>query len=371
MADSTSDKLTVTFDELLTNFGKSAPVGDAQVNSVKTNRGSFVNINCTGDAFIGGKFRGPLRAYRGLILTDGSATHPAFIFEDDSDTGFYRSASGKITFVSNGQQVFEIGPSIVVDSPITTTSGNLVLNPAGPNIDLSGKTLINAGGITVTVGNPNDVIVNDSLGVLSGEAQLSTTRGGTGINSSASSGVAKVAAGTWSVAALTDADIGPLNALTVTELTTDSIVSAGDLTVTPAGGSVQYGTAILNQSPAVGSDSRTYTAKVTTTNATATTLFTLPTTAKNAYNIRGLVSLGDTTNGSNTATYNFIIKGKNLTSTAIVSNPAQVGRIADGNLTTTSIVSAVSGQDILVRVVGIAARTIQWAGRFDVLVQQF
>lgn len=53
-------------------------------------------------------------------------------------------------------------------------------------------------------GTASQVVINDGSGVMSSEAQLANTRGGTGQDTSASTGFAKVSAGTWSVSALTD-----------------------------------------------------------------------------------------------------------------------------------------------------------------------
>ena len=48
-------------------------------------------------------------------------------------------------------------------------------------------------------GSINHVLINDGTGVMSSEAQLATSRGGTNLNTSASTGVPSVSAGTWSV----------------------------------------------------------------------------------------------------------------------------------------------------------------------------
>lgn len=53
-------------------------------------------------------------------------------------------------------------------------------------------------------GTASQVVINDGSGVMSSEAQLSAARGGTGANTSASTGFATVSAGTWTVGAISD-----------------------------------------------------------------------------------------------------------------------------------------------------------------------
>lgn len=258
---------------------------------------------------------------------------------------------------------------------ITTEGGkNLILDPSGTSIDFTNHTLINVGGVTVSVGLPNQVIINDPFGVLVGENQLATVRGGTGQNSSAATGVAKVTAGIWSFAPLTDADFGTITNLTVTQLTANTIVSPGDLTITPAGGDVFFGPTTIHQSAVAGSDTAVYTTHVTTTNGLTTQLFILTTTSGTngtVYTINSTISLGDTTGGVDTGTYTFVGKAKNLLGVTSVSGMMQVGSILDGVLAGTSIGFIASGAGIRVRITGLAATTIQWTGRFEVTSQEF
>lgn len=55
---------------------------------------------------------------------------------------------------------------------------------------------------------PNTVIYSDNLNRVANSSYLSTTLGGTGINSSSTTGVAKVNAGTWSVDYIDAPDFG-------------------------------------------------------------------------------------------------------------------------------------------------------------------
>ena len=69
-------------------------------------------------------------------------------------------------------------------------------------------------------GTADHVLINDGAGVMSSEARLATTRGGTNLNTSASTGLAKVAAGTWSVTTLVNADVNAAAAIAYSKLAT-------------------------------------------------------------------------------------------------------------------------------------------------------
>jgi hypothetical protein len=373
MATTTNDPMTILPDELLRSFGTSAPSGNTQINSTKTSRTVTDTLYCRGDAYIYGRIRTPLRLEKAITFADGSVGAPSIAFDSDPDTGLYRAADGSIGFTSNGVEKLIVSPSAVqVDAPLTTGSGNLVFDPAGTSIDFTNHTLINVGGVTVSVGLPNHVIINDNTANLTSEARLAPVRGGTGQDSSAATGVARVTAGTWSFAPLTDADFGTINNLTVTQLSADSITSTGDITITAGGGDVFVGSAIIHQSPTTvpGGDSATYTANVLTTNATTTTLATIPTVTGCAYGVRGLITLIDLTGGANTGMFTFAAKAKNIGGVVSTSAPIQSGTSLDGSLSTTTITVTSSGTNILVRVVGLAATNIRWMGRFDVVAQQ-
>jgi hypothetical protein len=54
-----------------------------------------------------------------------------------------------------------------------------------------------------------------------------------------------------------------------------------------------------------------------------------------------------------------------------VSSAANIFKVTDGGLGPTNVSTAVSGTNILVRVSGIAATTIHWTARIEVVSQQF
>ena len=83
-----------------------------------------------------------------VYVPAGSAALPTINFEGDTNTGIYRPADGVVGFSSNGNDVLNLGDTLALSVPITTPTGNLVLNPAG-DIDVSGKSIVNAAGFIV------------------------------------------------------------------------------------------------------------------------------------------------------------------------------------------------------------------------------
>jgi len=84
----------------------------------------------------------------------------------------------------------------------------------------SGLTSIPRGALVAAA--PNTVVINDGAGLLSAAAQLSPSRGGTGVDTSASTGVAKIAAGVWSASAIVNADVSAGAAIARTKLASGS-----------------------------------------------------------------------------------------------------------------------------------------------------
>lgn len=74
----------------------------------------------------------------------------------------------------------------------------------------------------LAAGSANHVIINDGAGALSSEAQLANSRGGTGQDFSASTGLIKVAAGTFSAATLVNADVNAAAAIARSKLASGS-----------------------------------------------------------------------------------------------------------------------------------------------------
>lgn len=353
----TSDRTVITNCELLGSFGQSSPAGDAQINSVKTPRIGTKYIYCAGDACVKGNFTSPINAVRGVVLAPGSVFNPSITFANGpSPGGIYSPSPGTVAIAGTAS----------IDT-ITTQSASLVFNPAGPYVDFSGKTIINAAGIGLpTIGDPNDVIINDPTGVLTSEEHLATRRGGTGLDSSTQSGIAKVATGTWSFALISDDDIGDLTGLTVTNLTADVVIADSGLIIDAP--IVNMGGAALVQYASMQSGSATYTGAVVTTNDTPGVIFELATASRTAYVIRGMVACAEPASDLTTS-YTFVGKAKNV-AVLTLSALTQVGRIADGDLDINMELAA-SGSSLRIHALGLAGRTINWSGRFDILSQQF
>ena len=338
------------------------------------------SLYCTGDAWIGGRIRTDLKLSKPILYADGSVTAPSISFESDPNTGFYRSADGVIGVTSNGVNIMNVGGGgIQISGELTTGVGDLVLNPAGASVDFSGHSLINIGGFSFGSGLPDHVIINDGAGIVSSEPQLAPLRGGLGIDTSSSTGVAKVSAGTWTVGLITDGDFGTINNLTVTQLTATGIVSPAGMTINPTGTLTLSptelyitGGASIHQTLVSGESSSTHVSKITSVSATPVTLFDLVTTSGTngtSYTIRGMVTLASAP--AESGSFTFVIKGKNLLGTASVSTLIQNGSILDGTLSTTIITADVAGSSIRIRAHGVAATTILWMGRFDVVSQEF
>lgn len=390
-----------------------------------------------------------------------------------TSTTFTGSGSG-LTNVPRSGIAAGTANQIVVNDGSGNLSSTAILNAArgGTGIDTSSSTgfakitagtwsvaSITASDISTTIsrtqiasGTANQVVINDSSGNLSSEAQLATTRGGTGINTSASTGVAKVSAGTWSVSTIVDADVSSSAAIARTKLasgtanqvvinngsgvmtseaqlavsrggtgqdfssigtgpyvvsvisgvmsatviyttastantlvlrdgsgnitgniSTSTITTAsGDLTLNPVGditildNNIKWAPTTIT-----GGGGGLYTANVTTTNATPTTLFTLATATGTSYAIEIQITLADSTGGSNSGMYRFAFKAKNLAGTVTVSSLAQTLNIADGGLTACAVSATSSSTNILVQVTGIAATTIKWAGVAIIISQAY
>ncbi len=325
-----------------------------------------------------------------------------------------------------------------------------------------GSGLTNLPASQITLNNPDYAVITNGSSQLTTEQYLSTVRGGTGVNSSAFTGVAKVNAGTWSASAVTGSDIASatitgsniaaatiagsnISAATITgsnisaATITGSNIASGTVTgtniaattitdaniatnaaiadtklatISTAGkvansattaatsnapntivlrdgtGSTNVATlfatlvtapnvtsSFLVQTPNANAQTTIQSAYVQTTNATATTLFSLATISAGAHGTTYLIScnisLGDVTGGSNTGTYQFQFKVKNLGGTLTLSSIISNTTILDGTLTGTGISVTSSSANALVQVTGIAATTIAWSGTFTITQVNF
>jgi hypothetical protein len=148
-APDTNDLNVLRRGEISSIFQQSTPNGDRQINGIKLPVIAGQKLNITGDAYIYGVVKTPLNLAHGIRFPDGTPIAPSIAFINDPDTGIYRAGDGSVNFTSNGTPTVQIGPALQTFVPITTDIGqNLVLNPSGPSVDFSGKTLINIAGIS-------------------------------------------------------------------------------------------------------------------------------------------------------------------------------------------------------------------------------
>lgn len=209
--NSSNDPLLIDEFDQTSVMGLTLVNGRAHVNSVNAPVLSGSSLYVSGDVWLQGIIHSTLNLAKGITFPDGTVSVPSISFTTSPGTGIWRDPADGVNISVNGVlKNRQTAAVLELTTAITTPVGsgqNLILNPDGPYVDLTGHTLINAGGITITVGNPDEVIVNNPLGVLSSEPHLSPIRGGTGMNSSIFTGIPHITAGTWSVSPIIDADI--------------------------------------------------------------------------------------------------------------------------------------------------------------------
>lgn len=184
--------------------------------------------------------------------------------------------------------------------------------------------------------NIDDVAIYSSTGALSAEPHLAPSRGGTGVDTSGSSGLPVVSAGTWTVS------------------TTPSLAIATNARRT------------------------SYTNQVTTADATPTTIATIPLTPdasqpKSAVTIRAYVVCGKTGDGTtaiNSEYWNLLI-GANYNSTGPAITDVVITNQESGSLGTYSVTVANASPNLLIQVNGAASTTVNWACFADVIMQSF
>ena len=103
--------------------------------------------------------------------------------------------------VGNGSNV---PTAVAVTGDIGITNAGVTSITAGAivNADVNASAAIAR--TKLASGTASHVVINDGSGVFSSEAQLAASRGGTGQDTSASTGFATVSAGTWSVGSISD-----------------------------------------------------------------------------------------------------------------------------------------------------------------------
>lgn len=101
---------------------------------------------------------------------------------------------------------------------VTNNPGAIVSNTLAGN----GAAITSLTRSAISAGTPSEVLINDGAGLISSVAQVGAANGGTGINSAASTGVAKIASGTWSAGTIDNADVSSSAAIARSKLAAGS-----------------------------------------------------------------------------------------------------------------------------------------------------
>jgi hypothetical protein len=151
---STNNPNIPTRSDFIQQFGYiQGPDGRSVINSVKPSVLSRDTLYVHKNLYVYGPIS-PAPSFDTLSLSNGTSGGPSLSFISNSSTGiYYDPSTSGVGISSNGITQLLVGStSIQVNEPITTSSGNLVLNPSGASIDFTGHTLINVAGIST---NPN------------------------------------------------------------------------------------------------------------------------------------------------------------------------------------------------------------------------
>ena len=123
-------------------------------------------------------------------------------------TQIAQTSQAKLTALTDGSIIVGNGSNRPAEVAVT---GDIAITNAGVT-SISAGVIVNAD-VSATAaiartklanGTASQVVINDGSGVMSSEAQLAASRGGTGQDTSASTGFATVSAGTWTVGSISD-----------------------------------------------------------------------------------------------------------------------------------------------------------------------
>ncbi len=149
-----------------------------------------------------------------------------------------------------------------------------------------------------------------------------------------------------------------------------------NLVLNPSGSSIDFSGKTLINIGGISSNPNRYEViaptTVITTNATPTTILTIPTVTGSAYTISVDVAAADVSDSISSAAYTINTKGKNLAGVASVIAPYTIYTPAlDAALASSGVSFSASGSDIIVVAVGVAATTIKWQAAATITRQLF
>lgn len=184
-----------------------------------------------------------LAAIQRSKLANGTANHVIInngsgAFSSEATLAKSRGGSGQdnssLSFPASGTLATLLGTEAFQNKTLTSctldASANTVSNIANTNISSSAAIARSK----LASGSANHVVINDGSGVLSSEAQLSSSRGGTGQDFSASTGLVKVSAGTMSASSLVNADVNAAAAIAYSKLNLSSSIVNADVNASAA-----------------------------------------------------------------------------------------------------------------------------------------
>lgn len=141
-----------------------------------------------------------------LDKLENLATGSIITGQSSRPTALDAKGSGKL-LIGDGTNL----NSVSVTGDVTINSSGVTAIGTGVivNADINASAAIARS--KVALGTADYVVINSNTGALSQEAQLATTRGGTGINSSGSTGFPVVNAGVWSITSPTEIIVVPVS----------------------------------------------------------------------------------------------------------------------------------------------------------------
>jgi hypothetical protein len=223
----------------------------------------------------------------------------------------------------------------------TTIDGTVIT--ASTNFAGSGSGLTNIPLTALAALTPNQVVITDGSGLLSTTATISNTRGGTGVDSSAFTGVVKISAGTWSASAIVNADVSASAAIAFSKL---AALTASQVAITNGSGVITTAATLSTTLGGIGVDSSAFTgvAKVAAGVWSASTIVNADVNASAAIAYTKLAALTASnvviTNGSgfiiSAATLSTTLGGIGVNSSAFTG----VAKVSAGTWTASAIVDA-------------------------------
>lgn len=198
----------------------------------------------------------------------------------------------------------------------------------------------------LAAGSANHVIINNSSGVLSSEAQLSTSRGGTGIDLSAVTGILSVNNG--AVSSISYSTSAGANSLVQRDGSGN--ITANQMIISGISGNFTHGNSV------------TYVGTAQTVGATTATILTIPTTVATTYSLSIMLAANDV-GLTGSVMISYLNKVKNNAGVLTISSPVNMTSLVDAGLETATSSVVASGSTIQIRVVGIAGKTLNWSGR--------